>query len=236
MKSIEIDVDDPETLALWRSLGQLAEQLPGDWLLIGGLMVQLHALEHGHAQVRATRDIDILGQARPPGTLTALHEKLGSLGFALVAPDLEGYAHRYCNKDGLIVDVLSPEGVKPPAKIGGLNAVEAPGGTQALQRAETVTVTVESTTFELRRPTLLGAILIKSRALMVHDDPQTQREDLLRLLAFVDDPRSLARELRPTERKWLRTAKERLDVDGQTGLDPDTRSRAAFAYELLTAR
>ncbi len=53
-------------------------------------MVQLHAVEHGHAQVRATRDIDILAQARPPGTLTALHEKLGSLGFELVGPDLEG--------------------------------------------------------------------------------------------------------------------------------------------------
>jgi len=235
VKSIEILVDDPAAVALWRSVGQLAQQLPGEWLLIGGLMVQLHALEHGHTHVRATRDIDILAQARPPGALTALHEKLGSLGFELVGPDLEGYAHRYRNEDGLIVDVLSPEGIKPPANIGGLNAVEAPGGTQALKRAETVTVTVASTTFELRRPTLLGAILIKSRALMVHDDPETQREDLLRLLAIVEDPRSLSRELRPTERKWLRNAKERLDVDGETGLDPDTRNRAAFAYELLAA-
>ena len=32
-------------------------------------------------------------------------------------------------------------------------------------------VRVGERSFELRRPTLLGAILIKARSLMVHDDP-----------------------------------------------------------------
>jgi len=35
-------------------VGELAERLPGEWTLIGGLMVQLHAVEHGITDVRAT--------------------------------------------------------------------------------------------------------------------------------------------------------------------------------------
>jgi hypothetical protein len=230
---IEINADDPEAAALWRSVGELAEQLPGEWLLIGGLMVQLHALERGITQVRATSDIDILGQARPQWTLTALHETLEKLGFELVGPDLDGYAHRYRNEDDLIVDVLSPEGITPPPKIGGVKAVGAPGGTQALQRAETVTVTVQGTTFELRRPTLLGSILIKARSLMVHSDPPTQREDLLRLLSLLEDPREVAKQLTRNERKWLLRARQRLDMDAPSGLDAEAGRRAVFAYELL---
>lgn len=233
MTPIEINPDDPEAVALWRSLGELAEQLPGEWLLIGGLMVQLHALEHGVTQVRATSDIDILGQARPQWTLTALHETLEQLGFELVGPDLDGYAHRYRNKDDLIVDVLSPEGIKPPPKIGGVQAVSAPGGTQALRRAEVVTVTVEGATFELRRPTLPGAIVIKARSLMVHHDPDSQREDLLRLLSLLEDPREVSEQLTRNERKWLRKAGERLEIDAPSNLNPDAARRAALAYELL---
>jgi hypothetical protein len=65
MTRVEIDVDDPETLGLWEAVGELVERLPGDWVLIGGLMVQLYALQHGDREVRVTVDIDVLGQARP---------------------------------------------------------------------------------------------------------------------------------------------------------------------------
>lgn len=205
MTRVDIDLDDPETLRLWTAIGELAERLPGEWTLIGGLMVQLHAIEHGHTDVRPTIDIDILGQARPQGALNAIDTTLTSEGFELIGPDLDGYAHRY-QRNGLVVDVLAPDGIKPAARLGsGIKAVGVPGGSQALSRSETVTITVKGRAFELRRPTLLGAVL-KARSLMVHRDPHPQREDLLRLLALIDDPRETARELRKTERTWLRTA------------------------------
>jgi hypothetical protein len=72
MTRIEIDVEDDKTRRLWKAVGGLVDRLPGEWVLIGGLMVQLHALEHGITEVRPTRDIDILGQARPQGALTAI--------------------------------------------------------------------------------------------------------------------------------------------------------------------
>jgi hypothetical protein len=108
--------------------------------------------------------------------------------------------------------VLAPDGIKPPPALGpGRKAIGVPGGSQALSRSETVTVTVAGQSFELRRPTLLGAVLIKARSLMVHGDPETQREDLLRLLALIEDPRETGAALRKTERTWLRAAEQRAE-------------------------
>ena len=91
MIEVPIDVADPATQRLWHAVGDLAERLPGDWVLVGGLMVQLHAIEHGILDVRPTRDIDVLGQARPPGALPAIDAALRNDGFDLHGPDLDGY-------------------------------------------------------------------------------------------------------------------------------------------------
>lgn len=233
MIEIIIDAADPSTLQLWRAVAELTERLPAGWVLIGGLMVQLHAIEHGVVDVRPTRDIDVLGQARPRGALAAINAALRNDGFALHYPDLEGYGYRY-ERNELIVDVLAPDGLKPPPTLGGgVTAVGAPGGTQALERSEEVFVRVGDRGFHLRRPTLLGAILIKARSLMVHDDPASQREDLLRLLSLIAEPRELAAELRDTERRWLRQAEERLDLQAPSLLIADLQRRAELAYRLL---
>jgi len=196
-------------------------------------MVQLHAIEHGITDVRPTIDVDILGQAGPQSTLSAVDAALRDEGFELLGPDLDGYAHRY-QRNGLIVDVLAPDGITPaPSLGGGHRAVGVPGGSQALSRSETVTVTVAGRSFELRRPTLLGAVRIKARSLMIHSDPETQREDLLRLLALIEDPRETAAALRTTERGWLRAAEHRLGLTGSSRLDAETMRRAALAYRLL---
>jgi hypothetical protein len=230
---IDIDLDDPETVGLWEAVADLVPHLPGEWVLIGGLMVQLHAIEHGVSDVRTTADIDVLAQARPQGSLGAIHAALEQQGFEMVGPDLEGYAHRY-ERDGLIVDVLGPDGINPSVPLApGITAVSAPGGTQALHRSESVTVTVQGRSFELRRPTLLGAILIKIRSLMVHDDPATQREDVLRLLTLVEDPREMATGLRKTEHRWLREAGERLRPAEISSLDAASAVRSEQAYRLL---
>jgi hypothetical protein len=68
---------------------------------------------------------------------------------------------------------------------------------------------------------------------MVHSDPDTQREDLLRLLALIDDPRQTSAELRTTERRWLRTAEQRLRLDDPSALDAEATRRAMLAYRLL---
>jgi hypothetical protein len=206
--------------------------LPEDWVLIGGLMVQLHALEHGHVDLRVTVDVDVLGQARPQGALSRIDQVLHDQAFEMDMSDPDGYAWRY-TRDGLVVDVLAPDGFKNPPKLGGVKALGVPGGQQALSRAEKVRVTVDGESFELRRPTLLGAILIKARSLMRHGDPDAQREDLLRLLSLVDDPRTTAADLRKSERKWLRDIEGRLAFDEPAALNRRFARRASQAYRLL---
>lgn len=236
MTRVEIDLDDEDAIRLWAEFGDLAGRLPGEWVLIGGLMVQLHALESGVTRIRVTSDIDLLGQARPPGALAAIDEALRVEGFEVLGPDPDGFAHRY-RRGGLIVDVVAPDGLNRAPQLGrGRRAVGVPGGSQALRRAEVVTVSVRGKEFELRRATLLGAILIKSRSITRHVDPEAQREDLLQLLALVDDPRAMATELKSTERIWLRQAERALDFDGPTQIPTETVRRARLAYRLLVRR
>ena len=108
-----------------------------------------------------------------------------------------------------------------------------PGGSQALGRAETVTVMVGDAAFSLRRPSLLGAILIKARSLPKHADAESQREDLLRLLALVEDPRETATELRSSERGWLRDVEGHLNFEATSSVNEAMLARARLAYRLL---
>jgi hypothetical protein len=232
---IELDPPDPESRRLWAAVGELAELLPPEWTLVGGLMVQLHALEHDMDDVRVTVDIDVLGEARPPGPLQAIDQALVGAGFEHHPPDPDNYAHRY-EREGLIVDVLAPDGLGAPAMLdGSRRAVGIPGGSQALIRSEVVTVTIDGHRFRLRRPTLTGAILIKARSLVKHHDPESQREDLLRLLSLVEDPRAMAGELKQSERGWLRKAESRLRLDERVGRHREMTRRAALTFQLLTS-
>ena len=70
MTDIDLQPPDDHSRRLWSSVGDLVSILPAEWVLIGGLMVQLYALEAGIDDVRATMD-DVLGQARPPGALAS---------------------------------------------------------------------------------------------------------------------------------------------------------------------
>lgn len=45
---------------LWDTLIELSEMRPGEWTLIGGQMVFLHAIEHGATPPRISTDLDVL--------------------------------------------------------------------------------------------------------------------------------------------------------------------------------
>jgi hypothetical protein len=90
---------------------------------------------------------------------------------------------------------------------------------------------------------LLGAILIKARSLMDRasnnaDKIESDRGDLILLLSFADDPRAMREEISRSERRWLRRAARRLNID-DVGLDQtfsvDALANARAAYALLTS-
>lgn len=237
---IVIDALDPESMALWRVVAKIAALLgeDGEWCLVGGLLVALHAIEAGQRQ-RATKDIDILADARsrPSGTewaTTALTDE----GAVVRAGEMgREFGFRF-DLDGQIVDVLAPDGLGAAGAktMGNLKALQIPGGTQALARTEVVDLSIGGETVALRRPTLAGALLLKARALPVSSHPEDQRYDIITLLSLLTDPRTVRSALTANELKWLRRIDERLALD-ETALsetfDEDRLRVARAAYRIL---
>lgn len=235
----------PEANRLWSIALTLASDLGADseWSLIGGLMVQLHGFER-EDDLRPTVDIDILGAARKSPAMT---EQIASVlvdkGAEVAMPPRSkpelGYRFRL---DGEVVEILGPDGLRAdPKTVGGLRTFQVSGGSQALRRTGVVSVQLaDAEPVAVRRPNLLGAILIKARVVAKHRKEKfhSDRQDLIRLLSYVDDPRALAREeqMKSTERKWLRNIDTALDF-GDPALAAvflvDTLERAQQAYRLL---
>jgi hypothetical protein len=242
---IRIEPVTPEAERLWSLALDLASDLgPGrEWSLIGGLMVQLHGFEH-EDDLRPTVDIDLLGAARKPPPMT---EQIASIliekGAEVDMPPRSNpeVGNRF-QLDGEVVEILGPDGLRTdPETVGGLRTFQVSGGSQALKRTEVVLVRLESSPpVAVRRPSLLGAILIKSRVVgkrrkeKFHSD----RQDLIRLLSYVEDPRALAKDggLKSSERKWLRNVERALsfdDPDLAGVFSPPTIERSRQAFRLL---
>ena len=174
-------------------------------------MVMLHAFEAGQVPGRTTGDLDLLFDVRTYlGATAEATKRLLAAGFREAAPSPEGVAHRL-RKD-VVVDVLAPDGLGPRTSketVAGGRTVQVPGGSQALDRTEIVEVRLGGRAARLPRPSLLGAILLKARAVDAARDEAAKHEaDLTFLLGLVPDPRSLASQLRKSERRWLRARDE----------------------------
>ena len=144
--------------------------------------------------------------------------------------------------EGSIVEILGSEGVRrDPKTLGRYTTFQVAGGTQALVRSEVVLVSLDSAEpVPIRRPNLLGAILIKARVVEKRRDKfESDRQDLIRLLGFVEDPRALAEELKGKEKKWLQNVEELLawEDSGLSEIFTDGDLAAAEgAYRLLIVR
>jgi hypothetical protein len=206
---IEINPPTAEARRLWASALELARDFGADdrWALVGGLMVQLHAFERSRSS-RLTADIDFLGDSRRRPSMTVrMAEVLKERGGEMAMPPAgnEDLGYRF-DVDGSIIEILGSEGVREnPKTLGKYTTFQVPGGTQALARAEVVPVSLDGgKPIEIRRPSLLGAILIKARAVKAQRDKlESDRQDLMRLLSFVEDPRALAEGLKGNEKRWL---------------------------------
>jgi hypothetical protein len=167
---IRIDPPDEEAKGLWNKVADLAREFGPDesWCLVGGLMVQLHAYEHDAAP-RPTSDIDVLGDARRRPSITErLSTTLDRLGAKLAQPPVTDPTLGYqFELDGQTIEVLGPDGLRGhPRTLGDYETIKVDGGTQALRRTEKVRISIAGgSPTEIRRPTLLGAILLKARAL-----------------------------------------------------------------------
>jgi hypothetical protein len=236
---IEVLPRDDNERALWQATLDLAERLAGlPWTLVGAQMVLLHGFEAGEVPGRTTVDLGLLFDVRAfVGATGEATLRLQSTGFASAGRSPDGVAHRFARR-AVFVDILAPDGLGPRTArrtISGGHTVQVPGGSQALERTEVIEVRLGDRIGEVRRPSLLGAILLKARAVdAAPDEAGKHRGDLAFLLGLVPDPRSLALALRPSERRWLARRRELLDQDHVAWRGSRRPEDAYLAFKILS--
>lgn len=192
---------------LWTTLCDLGDAHECDWVIIGGQMVMLHALQAGREPIRVSQDLDTVIDARVrPPALPAFLATLANLGFKSAGVSPDEVAHRF-ERGSVHVDVLGPDGLGCRSDLrttGTATTVQVRGGTQALQRAERVPVRHGVRVVHVPRPNLLGAIVIKAAA--VHNDPHPQRHirDVAFLCSIVADPRAMRSHMTAKDLQRLR--------------------------------
>jgi hypothetical protein len=193
----------------WPNLFELAAVFSADnWTLIGGLMVQAHALAHNVPVNRPTEDLDVMLHVDVvAGVTSEATVRLEKLGYELQPPaSRRGPAYRFTRGDD-VIDVMSPDHtgrIKPALRHSPMFTVE--GGKQALQRPLTLAMTTGSGAgVELTVPDELGALVLKGAA---HTRDQRDRErhlfDAATLAACITDHAAELTRLKGSDGRRLR--------------------------------
>lgn len=217
---------------------RLAAEATAPWTLIGSQMVHLHGWMAGVARPSLSMEADLLADSVHVMTATRqLSEQLVASGYQLTERSAMGTGHRF-ERDGVAIDVLAPEQINPRDRktFGSLVTVGVPGGRQAIDRTISVGVRTRSVEGEVRVPNLLGAILIKARAIGVSSHPQSQREDfafLLSLITSLEQAERFLEEMYGKQRAWLRDHREIADRNHHCWIHINNADRGIVAFRRL---
>jgi hypothetical protein len=201
----------------WEAIGQLATLVPVDrWAIVGGQMVAIHAALAGVEPPRVTDDGDVVVDVRVFG-----RQAMRDVASALTSIDFkssespEGVTR--FERGHAKIDLLAPEGIGANAEtIPPGYAIQAPGTTQALDRAVHVFVDWGNGQVTVRCPSLLRAIIAKAASSkeiisITPDERLKHQRDLVFLLSLaanrsVDDLDAMSGEMSKTDNKRLRAA------------------------------
>ncbi|HEY3715583.1 MAG TPA: hypothetical protein VGL39_13740 [Jatrophihabitantaceae bacterium] len=189
----------------------LHERLDDGWTSVGGQLVHLHCAERDYAPLRPTNDIDTVIDIRARSNMLQIFtQTLVELGFTSGGISAEGIEHRWVRGEA-VIDVLLPDGVGAmvASRTGatGSPTIETPGGTQALRRTESVPVTIEGREGFVRRPNIVGALVMKAAAHTAIGDAAKGRHrfDFATLAALVAARDFRGVDLNQKDRRRLRT-------------------------------
>jgi hypothetical protein len=157
---------------LWPALLILAERLPVDHVVIGGIMVYLHGIVAGRAPTRVTSDVDVLCDVEVmPSSLRDAVATLTELGYRIDPTSPAESSHRYLGPNGEQVDVLAPSHVRPPPNLVTTppgRTIEVPGGKPALRHRVVLRASYDGRAGHLVVPDLARALVIKAAAYAEH--------------------------------------------------------------------
>jgi predicted nucleotidyltransferase len=228
-----LPADDAEA-AVWATSLEVARLFSGlPWVLVGGQMVMLLEREAGRPSGRTTGDVDAVVDVRVVvgGTRTA-SQRLVAAGFDMADPR---HSYRFV-RGASQVDLLAPDNVGDRADLTTIppaTTTTIPGGTRALQTARQVPIDVVGVgSGVLPVPSLAGAIVLKTGAW--HDRRAARdAEDLVRLLALVDDVESMRADFEPKERRRLGAVTPLADPAHSAWLAGQDPEEANLAWERL---
>jgi hypothetical protein len=244
MQELRIKVSDIENLPPWNTVLSLIDELnPDSWLLVGGLMVQMHAMIAGY-QSRATKDIDMLVDVMADtSNVKQVITTLERIGFEKREPGLRGAAfHRLRMKD-LSIDVLIadhlPSGKRKSAVVDVWPMMEIAGGAQAIERRMSIVIETRRGDKRLFIPNLLGALILKSAAYGADRRNRDRHlEDVALLASFITDHADTIRSLHGSDKKRLRTVCVALDDPNHRAwlkLDAENRQKGQDTLRILSA-
>lgn len=237
---VELDRHAVADRKLWATLLRMSDRLDSDeWVLVGGQMVALHGYIHRTTPPRTSEDIDIVANMIVrPASLRHCADAAEAIGLE-PQPSVSGRRLHRFEGAGVRVDLLVPDHLPRhlAPRVRGFRPVNIAGGQRALDRAHAVRVVLEDLDANVVVPDLRGALVLKARAAVADTrDRERHESDIAFLCSLIDDPRQIAGELDPKERRSLQ--KVQLSADARlrpwVQLDPATRADAAEAWTRLT--
>jgi hypothetical protein len=205
MTYLSVIPSGPMEARLWRTTLELCSLFADwPWVVIGAQMVIILELEAGHRSGRTTVDVDALLDVRAVshGAREGARRLLGA-GFTIS----QHYPNRFV-RDREQVDLLAPDhlGARvdlttvPP----GMTAA-IPGGRRALETRRLVGLDiVGGDSAMVPVPTLTGALVLKLSAAETRQEAR-DLQDIVRMLAIIDDVEEVRSSLRQTERRRFAT-------------------------------
>lgn len=229
----------------WPQCVELARALPStQWTLVGGLMVQLHAVAAGLAVSRPTADVDIVLHIETgAATTSSVVAVLTKLGYTLQKSiEDDAPAHRFVRGeqqlDVMIADHLAPAQVP---RIGGRKTFQVAGGTQALQRTVNCRMTADDDgPVLISIPNALGALVLKGAAYREDSrDKDRHLDDAVVLCATIRNPLVTARLMKGSDKSRVLSLHKVLSDAGHRAwqlLEPADRTVATDAQPRLVGR
>ena len=242
MQEIEMRLSTP-ILPPWDTVVNIAARInPERWLLVGGLMVQAHAMI-AERYVRTTSDIDMLIDViSDTKNIHAVISGLESLGFELKEPGLRGTAFHRMMRGELIVDLLIsdhlPSNKRKLSVVNRWPMLEVSGGAQAVERKSRLNIFYDDSSVSIIIPDLLGALVLKAAA-SISDTRDSERhlQDVALLSSLVKDHVTFLNRLHGSDKKRLRTVTTMLKNPNNPAwllLDPHERIAGIDTLRILT--
>ncbi|WP_245745642.1 hypothetical protein [Nocardia altamirensis] len=219
-------------------MAELVSIFPGHlWTLVGGLMIQIHAVHADLPINRATIDIDmVLHIETGATTFGQARYALESVGYQLCIPtERDAPVHRFLRGpqqiDVMIADHLAPSH-RPT--VAGHEVFRIPAGTSALRKTVNCDIEVsEGRIITVSVPNVLGALVLKGAAYLEDSrDRDRHLDDAAVLACAIANPRAYAEEMSGSDFRRVQTLATRLNNPvhrSWLAIPPELRQRAQDA-------